>query len=64
MLLMPAKVFLLRFGWIAKLSQEASSLIEYENIEMFEAILEAPAQLLLQLYIISRGQSPGEYIGM
>ena len=38
-----------------------SNVVEIEDFEKWEAILEAPFQLLLQLFIISRGRTAGKY---
>ena len=48
-------------GWRDKIARMITNAIDIDNIERMEAILEAPAQLLLQLFIISQGRTAGKY---
>ena len=48
-------------GWRDEIARMITNAIDIDNIERMEAILEAPAQLLLQLFIISQGRTAGKY---
>ena len=48
-------------GWWETFSMMYSNVVDIEEFEKWEAILEAPFQLLLQLFIISRGRTAGKY---
>ena len=48
-------------GWWEKFAAMYTNVIKIEEFEKWEAIIEAPFQLLLQLFIISRGRTAGKY---
>ena len=61
MVLKPFRKSLPVGGWMDKIARIITNAIEIDNVERMEAILEAPAQLLLQLFIISQGRPAGKY---
>ena len=48
-------------GWTKTIAMMFANLIDLDDIERMEAILEAPAMIFLQFYIISQGIAPGKY---
>ena len=61
MVLKPFRKHMPVAGWRDKIARMITNAIDIDNIERMEAILEAPAQLLLQLFIISQGRTAGKY---
>ena len=48
-------------GWTQKIAMMFANLIDLDDIERMEGILEAPAQIFLQFFMISRGSAVGKY---
>ena len=61
MVLRPFRKLLPVGGWSEKIAIMYSTLIDLDDIERMEAIMEAPAMIFLQFYMISRGIASGKY---
>ena len=60
MILKPFRKHFLIGGWTEPIAIMYLDLVGVDDIRKWEATLEAPAQLVLQLFIISRGRAAGK----